>query len=102
MNEQHIKLIEEEVRTKMTEVSKVDRSVIVLRSDCACICLGFTCINGVDSTGSGVQQKNIKLGLDLAGGVSITYQTVEERSVCRETWQIRSTSCRSVWKSYST
>ena len=35
--------------------------------------LGFTCINGVDSTGSGAA-KNIKLGLDLAGGVSITYE----------------------------
>ena len=39
--------------------------------------LGMTCANGMGSEGSGAA-KNIKLGLDLAGGVSITYGAVEE------------------------
>ncbi len=39
--------------------------------------LGFTSIMGFGSDSSGAA-KNIKLGLDLNGGVSITYQTVEE------------------------
>ncbi|SFA78652.1 SecD/SecF fusion protein [Acetitomaculum ruminis DSM 5522] len=37
--------------------------------------LGYVCILGLGSTGTGAA-KNIKLGLDLAGGVSITYQAV--------------------------
>ncbi len=37
--------------------------------------LGFTAVVGWGSTGSGAAQ-NIKLGLDLNGGVSITYQAV--------------------------
>lgn len=35
--------------------------------------LGITAVFGIDSDGTG-SMKNIKLGLDLAGGVSITYQ----------------------------
>ncbi len=35
--------------------------------------LGFTTVVGFGKTGSGAA-KNIKLGLDLEGGVSITYQ----------------------------
>ena len=35
--------------------------------------LGFTVITGIGKSKSGAM-KNIKLGLDLAGGVSITYQ----------------------------
>ena len=53
---------------------KKSRGVIVMLLTVLVIgALGFTCINGVDSTGSGAA-KNIKLGLDLAGGVSITYE----------------------------
>ncbi|MDR1800854.1 MAG: protein translocase subunit SecD [Lachnospiraceae bacterium] len=36
--------------------------------------LGYVCAFGIGAAGTG-SMKNIKLGLDLAGGVSITYQT---------------------------
>ena len=39
--------------------------------------LAYTCIVGFGPTGTGAA-KNIKLGLDLAGGVSITYQVKDE------------------------
>ena len=39
--------------------------------------LGYTALVGVGSNETGAA-KNIKLGLDLAGGVSITYQVVDE------------------------
>ena len=39
--------------------------------------LSYTCGKGFGKTGTGAA-KNIKLGLDLAGGVSITYQAVED------------------------
>lgn len=39
--------------------------------------LGFVSMFGIGENGMG-SAKNIKLGLDLAGGVSITYQTTEE------------------------
>ena len=38
---------------------------------------GFVSWKGVDESGQGSAQ-NIKLGLDLAGGVSITYEADEE------------------------
>ena len=41
------------------------------------VLLGFTVLVGFGKTGTGAM-KNIKLGLDLAGGVSITYQAKEE------------------------
>lgn len=37
------------------------------------VLLGFTCYNGIGANHTG-SARNIKLGLDLAGGVSITYQ----------------------------
>lgn len=40
--------------------------------------LGFTTVVGFGKTGTGAV-KNIKLGLDLEGGVSITYQVVEDK-----------------------
>ena len=39
--------------------------------------MGFTVIVGFGKTGTGAM-KNIKLGLDLAGGVSITYQVKDK------------------------
>ena len=39
--------------------------------------MGFTVIVGFGKTGTGAM-KNIKLGLDLAGGVSITYQVKDD------------------------
>ena len=39
--------------------------------------LGYTAMFGLGAKGTGAA-KNIKLGLDLAGGVSITYQVVDE------------------------
>ena len=41
------------------------------------VLLGWTAIVGWGSTGTGAM-RNINLGLDLSGGVSITYQAVEE------------------------
>lgn len=40
------------------------------------VLLGYVILFGLDASGSG-SASNIKLGLDLNGGVSITYQTVE-------------------------
>lgn len=45
--------------------------------------LGFTCWKGVGSAHSGAA-KNITLGLDLAGGVSITYQAKGEKPTKEE------------------
>lgn len=41
------------------------------------VLLGFTAVKGWGPTGTGAM-KNIRTGLDLSGGVSITYQTVED------------------------
>lgn len=41
------------------------------------VLLGWTAIVGWGPTGTGAM-RNINLGLDLSGGVSITYQAVEE------------------------
>ena len=57
---------------------KKSRGVINLILTVAVICLlGFTSVVGFGATGAGAA-KNIKLGLDLAGGVSITYQVKDE------------------------
>ena len=45
--------------------------------------LGFTCWQGFGSSHTG-SARNINLGLDLAGGVSITYQAVEENPSSEE------------------
>ncbi len=47
------------------------------------VLLGFTTIVGFGSDHTG-SARNIKLGLDLAGGVSITYQVVEENPTAEE------------------
>ncbi len=41
------------------------------------VLLGFTAVKGWGPTGTGAM-RNIRTGLDLSGGVSITYQTVEK------------------------
>ena len=43
--------------------------------------LGFTVLVGFGKDGTGAM-KNIKLGLDLAGGVSITCQVKDENPTC--------------------
>ncbi|MGN0404648.1 MAG: protein translocase subunit SecD [Bariatricus sp.] len=45
--------------------------------------LGFTCVQGFGSSHSGAA-KNINLGLDLAGGVSITYQAKDKNPTKEE------------------
>ena len=45
--------------------------------------LGFTTIVGFGKGNTG-SAKNIKLGLDLAGGVSITYQTKDKNPKAEE------------------
>ncbi|MDO4490790.1 MAG: protein translocase subunit SecD [Lachnospiraceae bacterium] len=54
------------------------RTSIVTLVICFCltVLLGFTAVKGWGPTGTGAM-KNIRTGLDLSGGVSITYQTVE-------------------------
>ncbi len=47
------------------------------------VLLGFTAIVGFGSKHTG-SARNIKLGLDLAGGVSITYQVVDENPTAEE------------------
>lgn len=47
------------------------------------VLLGFTTIVGFGKTGTGAA-KNIKLGLDLAGGVSITYQAKDKKPTAEE------------------
>ena len=57
---------------------KKSRGVVNLILTVALICLlGFTTVVGFGKTGTGAA-KNIKLGLDLAGGVSITYQVKDD------------------------
>lgn len=57
---------------------KKSRGIINLILTVAVICLlGFTSVVEFGATGAGAA-KNIKLGLDLAGGVSITYQVKDE------------------------
>ena len=46
------------------------------------VLLGVTTIRGLDSEGMGAA-KNINLGLDLEGGVSITYQVKGDSTVQR-------------------
>ena len=45
--------------------------------------LGFTCVFGYGNYGMGAA-KNIKLGLDLAGGVSITYQAKDKNPTAEQ------------------
>ena len=47
------------------------------------IFLGFTTAVGFGKTGTGAM-RNIKLGLDLAGGVSITYQVEDENPTAEQ------------------
>ena len=47
------------------------------------VLLGFTVLVGFGKTGTGAM-KNIKLGLDLAGGVSITYQVKDDNPTEKE------------------
>lgn len=47
------------------------------------VLLGFTVLVGFGKTGTGAM-KNIKLGLDLAGGVSITYQVKDDNPAEKE------------------
>lgn len=47
------------------------------------VLLGFTTVVGFGKTGTGAA-KNIKLGLDLAGGVSITYQAKDKKPTAEE------------------
>lgn len=63
---------------------KKSRGVISLILVAAIIgLLGFTSVIGFGKTGAG-SAKNIKLGLDLAGGVSITYQVKDENPTAEQ------------------
>ena len=65
----------------------------------------FVAARGIGGAHRG-SAKNIRLGLDLEGGVSVTYQAYKTDSTVREpvnsqpikTWQTRFTRCRNVWK----
>ena len=72
---------------KYNMTKKVCYSIII-----AAMAIGFTLIAifGIDENGSG-SAKDINLGLDLAGGVSITYAILHHRMS-----MIRFTSCKSV------
>ena len=51
--------------------------IVLLLSLVLTALLGFTAIKGWGPTGTG-SMGNIRTGLDLSGGVSITYQAVED------------------------
>ena len=76
---------------KYNMTKKVCYSIII-----AAMAIGFTLIAifGIDENGSG-SAKDINLGLDLAGGVSITYEIQEDNPHHRMS-MIRFTSCKSV------
>ena len=67
------------------------------------ILLAALCAFGIFITAKGLgknkigRAENIELGLDLAGGVSITYE-VDGKNVSDKTLTIRYTSFRNVWK----
>lgn len=50
--------------------------VVLIAATLIMVLLGYTCAAGFGPTGTGAM-KNIKTGLDLSGGVSITYETSE-------------------------
>jgi len=62
---------------------------------------GYIMMNGVDEKGSGAV-KNTKLGLDLAGGVSITYEVVGEEIPSKEEVDDTIEKLRSRIEKYST
>ena len=63
---------------------KKGKGVTILSVILVCIlCLGYYASIILSSTGRGENQ-NITLGLDLAGGVSITYQIVDEGATAEE------------------
>ena len=77
---------------------KKKQSIIVLILSLALtVLLGFTVIRGWGPTGTG-SMGNIRTGLDLSGGVSITYQAVEANP-SRKIWTIPSTNWNSVCSS---
>lgn len=59
------------------KMKKKQGIAVLLITALVMVLLGFTTIVGFGPTGTGAA-KNIKTGLDLAGGVSITYETSEE------------------------
>ncbi len=59
------------------KINKKNGKVILVLLVILMLFLGFVSLAGLGSTGTG-SMRNIILGLDLSGGVSVTYQTVEE------------------------
>ena len=61
-------------KMKYSKAKKIVYSIVILA-----MIIGFTLISvfGIDENGSG-SAKDINLGLDLAGGVSITYEIQED------------------------
>ena len=57
--------------------------ITLIASVVALIALTWVCVFGLDSNKTG-SASNIKLGLDLAGGVSITYEVVGEEEPSSE------------------
>ena len=74
-------------KMKYSKAKKIVYSIVILA-----MIIGFTLISvfGIDENGSG-SAKDINLGLDLAGGVSITYEAVRIS-------KIQSQSLKNVWR----
>lgn len=75
---------------------KKSKAIIILL--CALLVLlgvGYVDLYGVDAEGT-ASASDISLGLDLAGGVSITYQVVGDEEPDATDMQILLPSCRSV------
>lgn len=80
-------------KMKYSKAKKIVYSIVILA-----MIIGFTLISvfGIDENGSG-SAKDINLGLDLAGGVSITYEIQEDNQAVRIS-KIQSQSLKNVWR----
>ena len=72
----------------MNEKKQIIKFIIVLLATIVGI---YLCVFGFDENGSG-SARDVKQGLDLAGGVSITYQVAGEESPSPEDMAL-SSSC---------
>ena len=80
-------------KMKYSKAKKIVYSIVILA-----MIIGFTLISvfGIDENGSG-SAKDINLGLDLAGGVSITYEIQEDNPISQDI-KIQSQSLKNVWR----
>ena len=81
-------------KMKYSKAKKIVYSIVILA-----MIIGFTLISvfGIDENGSG-SAKDINLGLDLAGGVSITYEIQEDNPQQSGYQRYNLQSLKNVWR----